>query len=109
MKWFFFNSNRTTPLLKKLNKHSKRKTRSRDFYKYRSALATFLILVGWVWSLSYDKGNSLLGQLLMLGAALSLGKDLFYLFRADPVDEVINDLEQQFWDLEFKKDSDPHE
>jgi hypothetical protein len=66
----------------------------------------FLFCLGWIWSAAYDKGSSLMGQLLMLGAGLYMARDVYHLFWPNPVDEVINDLEQQFWDMEFRKDSD---
>lgn len=66
----------------------------------------FLFLLGWIWSATYDKGSSLMGQLMMFGAGVYMVRDFYHLFWPSPVDEVINDLEQQFWDLEFRKDSD---
>lgn len=106
MKWLYPRRRKTTPILNKLNKHQKRKSKDRGFYKYRIALMVFLLLLGWIWSAAYDKGSSLMGQLMMLFAGIYIAKDLYHLFYPDPVDEAINDLEQQFWDLEFRKDSD---
>lgn len=42
----------------------------------------------------------------MIIAAIYLFNDLRYIFSPDPVDEIINDLEQQFWDRDFRRDTD---
>lgn len=48
-----------------------------------------------------------MGQIMMLISGIYLYYDIRYIIEKDPVDEIIDDLEQQFWDLENRNDTDP--
>lgn len=109
MAWSFRSRRKKTTVLKKLHRYKKKDQKAISFRKYRIGLATFILVIGWLWSLAYDRGASVFGQLLMLVAGVYIFLDVRYLFSGDPVDEEINNLEQQFWAAEFKKDSDPHQ
>lgn len=107
MAWNFRGRSKKTQMLKKLNKYKKKDAKAIGFRKYRIGLALFLLTVGWIWSLANDRGAMVMGQLMMLISGIYIFIDARYLLSRDPVDEAIDDLEQQFWDIEFRKDSDP--
>lgn len=77
------------------------------FRKYRACLAVFMLLIGFLWSLAPDRGAFAMGQIMMLISGIYLYYDIRYIIEKDPVDEIIDDLEQQFWDLENRNDTDP--
>lgn len=96
-------------VLKRLQKYKRKDERSIAFRKYRIALALFCLAIGWLWSFANDRGATVMGQIMMLVAGIYAFNDIRYLYTRDPVDEIIDDLEQQFWDADFRKDSDPRQ
>lgn len=107
MAWSFRRRSKNTPVLKKLNKYKTKNAKTVSFRKYRIGLAVFLLALGWIWSLANDRGAMVMGQLMMLISGIYIFLDARYILSPDPVDEIIDDLEQQFWDIEFRKGSDP--
>lgn len=47
-----------------------------------------------------------MGQMMMLIAATYAVIDIRYIYSRDPIDEIIDDFERQFWDKEYRKDTD---
>jgi hypothetical protein len=107
MAWSFRGRSKKTKVLKKLKKYKGKDEKTVSFRKYRIGLAIFCLGVGWMWSFANDRGATVMGQVMMLVAGIYIALDVHYLLSPDPVDEIIGDLEQQFWDSEFRKDSDP--
>lgn len=97
---------RESQLVKKLKRYKKKDERTLSFRKYRVSVALMCLAIGWLWSLAHERGAAFMGSTMMIIAAIYIYKDLRYIFSPDPVDEIINDLEQQFWDLDFRKDTD---
>lgn len=65
-------------------------------------------VVSWTWTYMPNSTASLISHLLLLSFFLLGCRAIYILYiRVDPIGDTINDLEQQFWDRQYKKDTDP--
>lgn len=101
-----------TPVLRKIKKYN-RIEKKRYVSKNKLAFLVLAIIVGLLWYGSSDYGFSAFGAIMMLTSLFLIYRETRKFFRKDPVDEQINDLEQQFWDIEIqhkterRKEKDP--
>lgn len=103
---FFPWGNKQTPVLRKMKRY-KRNAEKRTVNKSKLAFLTLGWLIGWLWYVTPGYGASAFGAVVMLATMAMMYPTFMRFVRKDPVDEQINDMEQQFWDLEFRKNSDP--
>lgn len=103
---FYPWGDKQTPVLRKMKRY-KRNSEKRSLNRNKLAFLTLVWLIGWLWYITPSYGSSAFGAVVMLVAMGFAYHDMRRFFHKDPVDEQINDMEQQFWDLEFGRNTGP--
>lgn len=103
MGWYPWGK-KQTPVLRKINRYN-RVDKKRSVNKNKLAFLALAMLLGLLWYGASGYGASAFGAVILLSSMLMIYMETRKLFRKDPVEEQINDLEQQFWDIEIQNNS----